>query len=128
SVFEKLEKTATLEKVTSVRLLHPAGRHRQTPAVSLDFGRRLRKAAPCLVSGERLVVSGNWWLVTRVSHHSANHYSPLTSHQLKRKDVAMRVCLFEDRAEDLDPLTLTRPTFQLLCGRSSLGCKQLRYW
>jgi hypothetical protein len=37
----------------------------------------------------------------------------------------MRVCLFEDPgARDLEPLTLTRPAFDLLCGLSSLAAKQ----
>lgn len=37
----------------------------------------------------------------------------------------MRVCLFEDRGvPDLEPLTLTRPVFELLCGLTSLGDKQ----
>lgn len=40
----------------------------------------------------------------------------------------MRVCHFEDRAVlDLEPLTLTRPAFDLLCGLSSLADKQLCY-
>jgi UDP-N-acetylglucosamine diphosphorylase/glucosamine-1-phosphate N-acetyltransferase len=39
----------------------------------------------------------------------------------------MRVCLFEDRgALDLEPLTLTRPVFELLCGLTALGAKQCR--
>jgi UDP-N-acetylglucosamine diphosphorylase/glucosamine-1-phosphate N-acetyltransferase len=38
----------------------------------------------------------------------------------------MRCCLFEDRVENLDPLTLTRPVFELLCGMTSLGDKQRR--
>jgi UDP-N-acetylglucosamine diphosphorylase/glucosamine-1-phosphate N-acetyltransferase len=39
----------------------------------------------------------------------------------------MRVCLFEDRgALDLEPITLTRPAFELLCGLTSLGAKQCR--
>jgi UDP-N-acetylglucosamine diphosphorylase / glucose-1-phosphate thymidylyltransferase / UDP-N-acetylgalactosamine diphosphorylase / glucosamine-1-phosphate N-acetyltransferase / galactosamine-1-phosphate N-acetyltransferase len=38
----------------------------------------------------------------------------------------MRFCLYEDRAESLDPLTLTRPVFDLMCGMTSLGAKQLR--
>src|SRR5947209_101713 len=39
----------------------------------------------------------------------------------------MRVCLFEDRQVDnLEPLTLTRPAFELLCGQSSLAAKQWR--
>src|ERR1700694_6049598 len=38
----------------------------------------------------------------------------------------MRVCLFEDHANDLEPLSLTRPVFQLVCGRTCLGWKQLR--
>jgi UDP-N-acetylglucosamine diphosphorylase/glucosamine-1-phosphate N-acetyltransferase len=39
----------------------------------------------------------------------------------------MRVCLFEDRlALDLEPLTLTRPVFALLCGCTSLAEKQYR--
>lgn len=38
-----------------------------------------------------------------------------------------RVCLFEDRhAADLEPLSLTRPVFDLLCGMTSLGEKQCR--
>ncbi|HEV3144572.1 MAG TPA: putative sugar nucleotidyl transferase [Gemmataceae bacterium] len=41
----------------------------------------------------------------------------------------MRVCLFEDHGVfDLEPLSLTRPVFELLCGASSLGQKQARYW
>jgi UDP-N-acetylglucosamine diphosphorylase/glucosamine-1-phosphate N-acetyltransferase len=41
----------------------------------------------------------------------------------------MRVCLFEDRGvADLDPLTLTRPAFELLCGQGSLAGKQCRYF
>src|SRR5262249_5769612 len=39
----------------------------------------------------------------------------------------MRVCLFEDRgAADLEPLALTRPAFDLLCGQTSLAAKQCR--
>ena len=46
-----------------------------------------------------------------------------------RKDAAMRVCLFEDRGvADLEPLTLTRPAFELLCGQTSLAVKQLRFF
>ncbi|HLW68979.1 MAG TPA: putative sugar nucleotidyl transferase [Gemmataceae bacterium] len=41
----------------------------------------------------------------------------------------MRICLFEDHSVfDLEPLTLTRPVFDLLCGTSSLGQKQGRYF
>ncbi len=41
----------------------------------------------------------------------------------------MRVCLFEDRgAAALEPLTLTRAVFDLLCGQSSLGAKQGRHF
>jgi UDP-N-acetylglucosamine diphosphorylase/glucosamine-1-phosphate N-acetyltransferase len=41
----------------------------------------------------------------------------------------MRVCLFEDgRVANLEPLTLTRPAFELLCGLTSLGHKQCRYF
>jgi UDP-N-acetylglucosamine diphosphorylase/glucosamine-1-phosphate N-acetyltransferase len=41
----------------------------------------------------------------------------------------MRVCLFEDRgAEGLEPLSLTRPVFHLLCGQGSLGSKQVRHF
>jgi UDP-N-acetylglucosamine diphosphorylase/glucosamine-1-phosphate N-acetyltransferase len=37
----------------------------------------------------------------------------------------MRVCLFEDAGvANLEPLTLTRPVFELLCGATSLSCKQ----
>ncbi|HZT80011.1 MAG TPA: putative sugar nucleotidyl transferase, partial [Gemmataceae bacterium] len=38
-----------------------------------------------------------------------------------------RVCLFEDAAvAGLEPLALTRPAFDLICGLTSLGDKQLR--
>ncbi len=41
----------------------------------------------------------------------------------------MRICLFEDRnALDLEPLTLTRPVFELLCGLTSLAAKQSSYF
>ncbi len=39
----------------------------------------------------------------------------------------MRICLFEDAAvADLEPLTLTRPVFELLCGRTTLADKHAR--
>lgn len=41
----------------------------------------------------------------------------------------MRICLFEDHgAIDLEPLALTRPVFDLLCGLSPLSAKQARYF
>jgi UDP-N-acetylglucosamine diphosphorylase/glucosamine-1-phosphate N-acetyltransferase len=41
----------------------------------------------------------------------------------------MRICLFEDQAvADLEPLGLTRPVFDLLCGLTSLSEKQARYF
>lgn len=41
----------------------------------------------------------------------------------------MRVCLFEDHGHaDLEPLSLTRPVFDLLCGPSSLAAKQCRFF
>ncbi len=41
----------------------------------------------------------------------------------------MRVCLFEDRgAANLEPLSLTRPVFDLLCGLDSLAAKQCRHF
>jgi UDP-N-acetylglucosamine diphosphorylase/glucosamine-1-phosphate N-acetyltransferase len=41
----------------------------------------------------------------------------------------MRVCLFEDEAvADLNPLALTRPVFDLLCGQGSLARKQFDYF
>jgi UDP-N-acetylglucosamine diphosphorylase/glucosamine-1-phosphate N-acetyltransferase len=41
----------------------------------------------------------------------------------------MRICLFEDHgAVDLEPLTLTRPAFDLLCGLTPLSAKQARYF
>ena len=41
----------------------------------------------------------------------------------------MRICLFDDRrTADLGPLTLTRPASDLLCGLTSLGEKQTRYF
>jgi UDP-N-acetylglucosamine diphosphorylase/glucosamine-1-phosphate N-acetyltransferase len=39
----------------------------------------------------------------------------------------MRVCLFEDGAERLEPLSLTRPVFEFLCGMTTLAAKQLRH-
>src|SRR5262245_15037926 len=39
----------------------------------------------------------------------------------------MRVCLYEDRgAADLEPLSLTRPVFDLLCGPTPLAAQQAR--
>ena len=41
----------------------------------------------------------------------------------------MRVCLFEDHGVgDLEPLTLTRPVFDLLCGTTPLATKQTQYF
>lgn len=41
----------------------------------------------------------------------------------------MRVCIFEDcGARDLEPLSLTRPVFELLCGLTSLAAKQSRFF
>lgn len=41
----------------------------------------------------------------------------------------MRVCLFEDRhVDNLEPLALTRPAYELLCGLSPLAVKQWRYF
>jgi UDP-N-acetylglucosamine diphosphorylase/glucosamine-1-phosphate N-acetyltransferase len=40
----------------------------------------------------------------------------------------MRVCLFEDGVHRLEPLCLTRPTFALVCGMTSLGVKQRRHF
>jgi UDP-N-acetylglucosamine diphosphorylase / glucose-1-phosphate thymidylyltransferase / UDP-N-acetylgalactosamine diphosphorylase / glucosamine-1-phosphate N-acetyltransferase / galactosamine-1-phosphate N-acetyltransferase len=41
----------------------------------------------------------------------------------------MRLCFFEDRGvASLEPLTLTRPAFELLCGQTSLGAKQRRHF
>src|SRR5439155_1410080 len=38
------------------------------------------------------------------------------------EDARMRLCLFEDRgARDLEPLTQTRPAFDLICGPSTLA-------
>ena len=37
----------------------------------------------------------------------------------------MRICLFEDPGvANLEPLALTRPAFELLCGLTTLGRKQ----
>ena len=41
----------------------------------------------------------------------------------------MRVCLFEDHGvADLEPLTHSRPVFELLCGCTSLADKHRRYF
>jgi UDP-N-acetylglucosamine diphosphorylase/glucosamine-1-phosphate N-acetyltransferase len=41
----------------------------------------------------------------------------------------MRICIYEDRqVRGLEPLTLTRPTIDLLCGLTTLGEKQARYF
>jgi UDP-N-acetylglucosamine diphosphorylase/glucosamine-1-phosphate N-acetyltransferase len=41
----------------------------------------------------------------------------------------MRICIFEDQhVRGLEPLTLTRPTADLLCGLTTLGEKQSRYF
>src|SRR2546423_14857075 len=38
----------------------------------------------------------------------------------------MRVCLFEDGAATLEPLSLTRPVFEVRCGLTTLAEKHLR--
>ncbi len=38
----------------------------------------------------------------------------------------MHLCLFEERAEQLEPLSLTRPVFALRCGITKLADKQVR--
>jgi UDP-N-acetylglucosamine diphosphorylase/glucosamine-1-phosphate N-acetyltransferase len=41
----------------------------------------------------------------------------------------MRVCIYEDRrVRDLEPLTLTRPAADLICGLTTLGQKQAHYF
>ncbi len=40
----------------------------------------------------------------------------------------MRTYLFEDEAESLEPLTLTRPVFELRCGLATLAAKQARHF
>ena len=41
----------------------------------------------------------------------------------------MRVCLFEDGGVSaLDPLTATRPAFDLVCGMTSLAARQCRHF
>ena len=40
----------------------------------------------------------------------------------------MRICLFEDRWDQLEPLSCTRPVFELRCGISTLGEKQRHWW
>jgi UDP-N-acetylglucosamine diphosphorylase/glucosamine-1-phosphate N-acetyltransferase len=44
------------------------------------------------------------------------------------KAAQMRVCLFEDNVERLEPLSLTRPLFDLVCGLGPLGIKQRRHF
>ena len=39
----------------------------------------------------------------------------------------MRLCLFEDRAEQFEPLSLTRPVFDLCCGMTTLAQKIVRH-
>jgi UDP-N-acetylglucosamine diphosphorylase/glucosamine-1-phosphate N-acetyltransferase len=39
----------------------------------------------------------------------------------------MRLCIFEDCAEQLEPLSLTRPVFELRCGITTLAAKQARH-
>jgi UDP-N-acetylglucosamine diphosphorylase/glucosamine-1-phosphate N-acetyltransferase len=40
----------------------------------------------------------------------------------------MHVCIFEDRADQFEPICLTRPVFDLRCGLTTLAEKQLRYF
>src|ERR1051325_2453470 len=40
----------------------------------------------------------------------------------------MHVCHFEDRASQFEPLSLTRPVFDLMCGMTTLAQKQRRYF
>jgi UDP-N-acetylglucosamine diphosphorylase / glucose-1-phosphate thymidylyltransferase / UDP-N-acetylgalactosamine diphosphorylase / glucosamine-1-phosphate N-acetyltransferase / galactosamine-1-phosphate N-acetyltransferase len=48
-------------------------------------------------------------------------------HSIVSGNSAPRLCLFEDgSAHGFEPLALTRPVFDLLCGRTSLAAKQAR--
>jgi UDP-N-acetylglucosamine diphosphorylase/glucosamine-1-phosphate N-acetyltransferase len=40
----------------------------------------------------------------------------------------MHVCLFDEGCHYLEPLALTRPVFDLLCGQTSLAAKQIRHF
>ena len=40
----------------------------------------------------------------------------------------MHVCLFDEGFHCLEPLALTRPVFDLICGQTSLGAKQIRHF
>jgi UDP-N-acetylglucosamine diphosphorylase/glucosamine-1-phosphate N-acetyltransferase len=40
----------------------------------------------------------------------------------------MHVCLFDEGYHSLEPLALTRPVFDLLCGQTSLAAKQIRHF
>ena len=56
-----------------------------------------------------------------------NYTSPLTADQPEA--ARMRICVYEDRhVQGLEPLTLTRPACDLLCGLNTLLEKQVRYF
>jgi UDP-N-acetylglucosamine diphosphorylase / glucose-1-phosphate thymidylyltransferase / UDP-N-acetylgalactosamine diphosphorylase / glucosamine-1-phosphate N-acetyltransferase / galactosamine-1-phosphate N-acetyltransferase len=44
----------------------------------------------------------------------------------KRGESTVRICLFEDGWQQLEPLSATRPVFELVCGITPLGEKQRR--
>jgi UDP-N-acetylglucosamine diphosphorylase / glucose-1-phosphate thymidylyltransferase / UDP-N-acetylgalactosamine diphosphorylase / glucosamine-1-phosphate N-acetyltransferase / galactosamine-1-phosphate N-acetyltransferase len=44
----------------------------------------------------------------------------------REKEFTMRICIFEDRPDQFEPLTLTRPVFEMRCGMTTLAHKQAR--
>src|SRR5439155_11439757 len=63
---------------------------------------------------------------TRVGNPAQGRYHRGTMAGSEHKEVAMRVCLFEDGVAALEPLSLTRPVFELRCGLTTLAEKHLR--
>src|ERR1700722_12656617 len=60
-------------------------------------------------------------------HCAANSNVNLSSSS--KRAAGMRICIYEDRhVRGLEPITLTRPVIDLLCGLTTLGEKQVRYF
>ena len=95
------------------------------PAGAASCGPGMPKAIVLTTGAANLLPSCLPWRVRGILPPSRRHRLPVTD---DREGVVMRVCLFEDHlVADLEPLTLTRPAFDLLCGTSSLAAKQRRY-
>ncbi len=89
-----------------------------------------QRTVPCVRAPPfKCCAAGALLLLARESRFGVACRLLLFSPEPTERDAVMRVVVYEDRAAaDLEPITLTRPVFELLCGQSPLAEKQARYF